>query len=119
LNSLTDLSNNVQTKHFAGEVTYEKTINLSAKKHQHINLGDVQGVSELRLNGTYIGTRWHGAHVYEVAGLVKDGENKLSIKLTTITGNYLKSLKDNATAQHWTNEQPYYPMGIIGPVTIA
>jgi hypothetical protein len=119
LNSLTDLTKNDQTKHFAGEVIYEKAINLSAKKYQYIDLGDVQGVTELRLNGQFIGTRWHGAHVYDITNVAKEGENKLSIKLTTITGNYLKSLKDNATAQRWTGRQPYQSMGIIGPVTIS
>jgi hypothetical protein len=38
--------------------------------------------------------------------------------LTTITGNYLKGSKENRIAQRWTRNQPYYPMGIIGPVTI-
>jgi hypothetical protein len=47
--------------------------------------------------------------------LVK-GNNRLSIKLTTIPGNYLKSQKDNPTAQRWTKGQPYYPVGILGPV---
>jgi hypothetical protein len=119
LDSLTDLIENSQTKHFAGEVIYEKTINLTDDKYQYIDLGDVQGVSELSLNGKLIGTKWYGAHTYDIADAVKKGENKLSIKLTTITGNYMKSLKDNATAQHWTNRQPYHSMGIIGPVTIA
>jgi hypothetical protein len=118
LESLTDLIKNSQTKHFAGEVIYEKTINLAADKYRYIDLGDVQGVSELRFNGKYIGTRWHGAHVYDISDAAKEGENKLSIKLTTITGNYLKSLKDNATAQRWTKRQPYHSMGIIGPVKL-
>jgi len=118
LESLTDLIKNSRTKDFAGEVIYEKTINLTAGKYRYINLGDVQGVSELTLNGKYIGTIWYGAHVYDIIDAVKEGENKLSIKLTTVTGNYLKSLKDNPTAQRWTRRQPYHSMGIIGPVKL-
>ena len=48
------------------------------------------------------------------------GENHsiLSIKLTTIPGNYMKSLKDNPVAMAWTKHQLYYSMGIIGPVKL-
>ncbi len=70
------------------------------------------------IDGKYIGTKWYGAHIYDIESAVKDGENKLSIKLTTITGNYLKSLTENPVAQRWTKRQPYYSMGIIGPVRI-
>ena len=118
LELLTDLIENTQTRNFAGEVIYEKTISLNSDKYQTMDLGDVQGVSELTLNGELIGTKWYGAHIYDVKGALKEGENKLTIKLTTITGNYLKSLKENRIAQGWTRNQAYYPMGIIGPVKI-
>jgi len=87
--------------------------------HKHIDLGQVQGITELSLNGTALGTRWYGAHVYDLGAAVKAGENSLSIKLTTISGNYVKSLKDNPVAQRWTGRQDNYPMGILGPVRIS
>ncbi len=118
MKGLADLTKLTQTKHFAGEVIYEKTINLHSSNYKYINLGDVQGVSELALNGELVGTKWYGAHIYNLNGIVKEGDNILSIKLTTITGNYLKGLKDNVVAQNWTSRQDYYPMGIIGPVRI-
>jgi len=118
LNSLSDLLENSQTKNFAGEVIYEKIINVNSNKYQHIDLGDVQGVSELTLNDELIGTKWYGAHIYDIKSVLKEGENKLTIKLTTITGNYLKSLTANPIAQGWTRHQKYYSMGIMGPVRI-
>jgi hypothetical protein len=84
-----------------------------------IDLGEVQGITELSLNGRALGTRWYGAHVYDLNGAVKEGENLLSIKLTTISGNYVKSLKDNEVAQRWTRHQDNYPMGILGPVRLS
>ena len=51
LNSLTDLIEIKEMKEFAGEVIYEKTINIDSNKYQSIDLGDVQGVSKLTLNG--------------------------------------------------------------------
>lgn len=119
LETLSDLTENDDTKNFAGEVIYEKTINVDANSYQQIDLGDVQGVSELTLNGKLMGTRWYGAHVYTIKDALKVGENKLSIKLTTITGNYMKSLMDNPVAMGWTGRQNYYPMGIMGPVKLG
>ncbi|MDB4584227.1 glycosyl hydrolase, partial [Draconibacterium sp.] len=118
MEELTDLTEISETKNFAGEVIYEKTINSSSDPFQYIDLGDVRGVSELTLNDELMGTRWYGAHIYNLKSALKEGENKISIKLTTITGNYMKGLKDNVVAQNWTRRQDYYPMGIIGPVRI-
>ncbi len=118
LKSLTDLTESKETKEFAGEVIYEKTINIDSDNYQYIDLGDVQGVSELTLNGKLIGAKWYGAHVYDISPALIKGENRLSIKLTTIVGNYLKSLKDNPVAMGWTSRQNYYPMGIMGPVKL-
>jgi hypothetical protein len=57
-----------------------------------------------------------------VRKFLKKGENTIEIKIVTTMGNYLKSLKDNAAAQFWTNEgrtiQPLQPTGLIGPVTL-
>jgi len=118
IESLTNLIDDNLTKNFAGEIIYKTTINVNSNNFQHIDLGDVQGVSELTLNGELMGTRWYGAHIYNIKNALKEGENKLTIKLTTITGNYLKSLTDNVVAQNWTRHQEYYPMGMIGPVRI-
>ncbi|TRX60466.1 hypothetical protein FNH22_05285 [Fulvivirga sp. M361] len=118
LETLTDLIENSKTRDFAGEVIYEKTLTIDSNKYQYLNLGDVQGISELTINGEHIGTKWYGAHIFNIKKALKEGENKLTIKLTTITGNYLKSLSDNKVAQNWTRHQKYNSMGIIGPVTV-
>lgn len=119
LEALTDLIEINETIHFAGNIIYEKIINLEDDDYQHLDLGDVQGISELSVNGKSIGTRWYGAHIYDIGDSLKKGENKLTIKLTTIVGNYLKGLKDNQVAQNWTKYQDYYPMGILGPVRLV
>ena len=55
-------------------------------------------------------------------GLLTNGVNSIEIKVVTVMGNYMKTLKDNAVAQYWTNEkrkdQPLQSMGLVGPVTI-
>lgn len=116
IDALLDLAEQEETRQFAGEVIYEKTFMADNLAYSHIDLGQVQGISELSLNGKLLGTKWYGAHRYELRGGLKKGENKLRIKLTTILGNYLKSLKDNQVAMAWTRHQDYYPMGVLGPV---
>ncbi|MGQ8335538.1 glycosyl hydrolase [Sunxiuqinia sp. A32] len=118
LDSLIDLTKDDRIRNFAGQVIYEKSINVDSLEFNCIDLGDVQGVSELTVNGKLIGTRWYGAHVYNIKEAIKEGENKVSIKLTTVVGNYMKGLKENKVAQNWTGYQEYYPMGIIGPVRL-
>lgn len=118
IETLNDLIEIDPSKSFAGEVIYEKTITNNNMDYEYLDLGNVQGVSELILNNELIGTKWYGAHVYNIKNKLKEGQNQISIKLTTITGNYLKSLKDNKVAQNWTKHQDNYPMGIIGPVRL-
>ena len=118
METLSDLIEDPRTKNFAGTVFYEKTIDIDNNEIQFIDLGNVQGISELTLNGKNLGLKWYGAHIYDIKDVVKTGENKVAVKLTTITGNYMKGLTDNPVAQNWTNYQEYYPMGIIGPVRI-
>ncbi len=119
LETLADLSTIEETRHFAGTVYYKKILAIDDSAHRQLDLGDVQGITELSINGKLLGTRWYGAQVYDLEGALKEGENELTIKLTTITGNYMKGLKDNPVAQRWTWGQSYYPIGILGPVLMV
>ena len=118
LNSLADLSENDEIKTFAGTIIYETIIEIASEKYLYLDLGDVQGVSELTLNGIFLGTKWYGAHTYKISKALKPGKNSLMIKVTTILGNYLKSLDDNRVAQAWTRHQDPYPIGMKGPVQL-
>ena len=103
---------------FAGEIIYRKNIQLDDVTGRYIDLGIVKGISEVELNGKILGSRWYGAHIYDTEDKFKKGSNSLKIKVTTIIGNYIKSLKNNSTAQTWTRHQVFKPQGIIGPVRI-
>lgn len=118
LDRLIDLIELEETREFAGDVVYEQTIAIESDQYRYIDLGDVKGISELILNGEFIGMKWYGAHVYDVGDVLNLGENEMSVKITTILGNYLKSLKDNPVAMRWTGRQEYHSMGMLGPVKI-
>jgi len=119
LEELKDLLDIPDLQDFAGTVIYETSFHADSDDVSHIDLGQVQGISELAVNGAALGTKWYGAHVYDLSGKVKKGENQLGIKVTTICGNYVKSLKDNPVAQRWTRHQDNYPMGLLGPVRLS
>ena len=116
--NLTDLIDDPLTKEFAGEVIYKTTIDLDHKDYKYMDLGRVEGITELSVNGVKKGTKWYGDHLYEVSGSLKAGENFLEIKLTTILGNYMKSLPDNIVARQFTSNQSWHSMGVLGPVRI-
>lgn len=118
-----DLKDIPEFAHFAGTVIYRKTMNINNEKDlAFLNLGRVYGVSELTFNGSSLGPQWYGRRIYKVKGLIKSGDNSIEIKVVTVLGNYLKSLKNNPQGQFWTNEsskvQPLQSMGLTGPVTI-
>ncbi|UBM60744.1 hypothetical protein LAG90_08865 [Marinilongibacter aquaticus] len=120
LPALSNLGEHKQMENFAGEVLYTLHFDQNeSAQFSCIDLGDVQGISELSLNGKHLGTKWYGAQLFDIGEAIQAGENKLEIKLTTIIGNYVKSLKDNRVAQNWTHYQENYPMGILGPVRLV
>jgi hypothetical protein len=122
MDSLKDLKD-TDFVNFSGTVTYRASLSVVDKsKVEWLNLGKVAGVSELTVNGQNAGVQWYGRRIYAVGSLLQNGENFLEVKVTTVMGNYLKTLKDNAVAQYWTNEnrknQPIQSMGLIGPIAI-
>lgn len=116
---LFDLKNNPDYKNFAGNAIYTKTIKLEdVSSFEFIDLGKVHGVSELFINNVHLGTKWYGEHLYNCQKLLKRGENVIKISITTIVGNYCKSLEGNTTCQNWTKNQSFESMGLIGPVVL-
>jgi hypothetical protein len=117
LETLQDLSQLEATRHFAGKVIYELDFEVKDKS-KFIDLGNVQGISTLILNGKQIGTKWYGKHRYQISENIVMGKNKIRVEVTTILGNYMKGLTDNKVAQDWVGRQEYYPMGLMGPVMV-
>lgn len=122
LDKLADFKEDSTLLAFAGNVLYENSFEVNnAAEISYLNLGKVEGVSEVTLNGKNLGNRWYGDHVYPVKDIIKQGNNKLEIKLTTTLGNYMYSLKDNKDSIKWIKgkKQPLYSMGILGPVELG
>lgn len=119
LDDLVDFNNDPGLRSFAGVIYYRSRLNISDPGvYRIIDLGKVHGVSEVRLNDRLLGIKWYGFHRYEAGSSLKEGENKIEIKVTTVLGNYIKSLENNPVARRWMSRQEYHSMGMTGPVKL-
>ena len=126
--TLFDLKDSEKYQHFCGTIIYRKTIDLCRDAARHVStildLGLVEGVSEVFVNGQSVGVQYYGRRLYDLSDALHEGENDLEIRVTTTMGNYLKTFSrdDNPTTWIYVNhprrDQPLQPMGLLGPVKI-
>jgi hypothetical protein len=104
---------------FAGTVVYRTHFEASDGAAV-LDLGKVANISEVTLNGTPLGVRWYGRHVYQIGQAGVPGKNTLEVKVTSVLYNYCRSLKDNPTASGWTGSRGEpVSVGLLGPVRIG
>ena len=106
-------------KNFMGTVIYKTSVTLDGKDlPKYLDLGKIADICELKINGRDAGMKWFGERIYDVSPYVKAGENTIEVKVTTLMGNYIQTLKDNTVAQRFVlrRNQPYVSAGLIGPV---
>ena len=122
--TLFDLKDYPETQLFAGTIIYRKSIPMDTLNTCVLDLGLVEGVSEVFVNGQSAGVKYYGRRQYDISDLLHEGGNELEIRVTTTLGNYLKTFtkEDNPTVWVYVNhpkrDQPLQPMGLIGPVEL-
>ena len=122
--TLFDLKDSEAYQHFCGTIIYRKTIDITKAEKQILNLGLVEGVSEVFVNGQSVGIQYFGRRVCDISNHLKDGKNDLEIRVTTTMGNYLKTLSREVNPTTWIyvnhpkRDQPLQSMGLLGPVRI-
>ena len=118
-------------KYFSGTATYTKTITASAdwfKKDEELwlDLGDVKNLAEVIVNGRSLGIVWKKPFRVNITSALKQGENKLEIKVTDLWVNRLiGDAQPNVTHKITYTTMPFYqanskllPSGLLGPVKI-
>lgn len=120
--TLTDLKELEDYKHFTGTIVYKKSFELYEISRTILNLGTVEGVAEVFINGQSAGVRYFGRCLFDISDFVKEGNNEIEIHVVTTMGNYMKTMTDNLVAKIYVNrkgrEQEYQPMGMLGPVKV-
>lgn len=128
LRSWTELQNE-DARHFSGTANYTGNITVPASwpgagQRVYLELGKVEIMARVRLNGKDLGVLWRPPYRVEVTGLLKPGENTLSIDVVNLWANRL--IGDAALPpekrQTWCDWEPYtadmplLPSGLMGPV---
>ena len=129
--TLFDLKDNEAYQHFCGTIIYHKTINCGrdgvhtvSTDKEILDLGLVEGVSDVFVNGQSAGVQYFGRRIYDITDYLQEGENNLEVHVTTTMGNYLKtySREENPTTWIYVNhprrDQPLQSQGLLGPVRL-
>jgi hypothetical protein len=114
-------------KYYSGTAVYKKTFDLpsSPKKGCFLDLGKVNFLARIRLNGRDLGIVWTAPWRVDVSGLLKEKGNELEIE---VVNTWLNRLVGDAhlppekrvakTNVQYPPTQPLMPSGLLGPVTV-
>lgn len=113
-------------KAFSGTVTYEadlKVDKLDKKSRYVLNLGEVEFIAKVILNGKDVGTRWTSPYMLDVTDYLKQGVNQLRVEVTSTWFNRLvyDAGQEEKDWKTWTiagpaSNMPLKMYGLLGPV---
>jgi hypothetical protein len=117
-------------KFYSGTAVYRKKFDLAnlpslGKKPIYLDLGTVNYVARVRLNGRDLGIVWTAPWRVDISGVVKKKGNELEIE---VVNTWLNRLVGDAqlppekrlgkTNAAYPPNQPLMPSGLLGPVTV-
>jgi hypothetical protein len=118
-------------KYFSGTGSYVKNISAPAEwfnsgNELWIDLGKVQNLAEVVINGKSLGIVWKTPFRVNIEGALKQGDNKIEIKVTNLWVNRLigdqqpgvKEKVTYTTMPFYQATSPLKPSGLIGPVKL-
>jgi hypothetical protein len=119
-------------KYFSGSATYTKTIQVPASAfspaaHLWLDLGDVENIAEVAVNGKYQGIEWKTPFRVDVTQALVPGRNQIVVQVTNLWVNRLIgdqqpwALKKYAFADFtpYKADSPLLPSGLLGPVRLV
>jgi hypothetical protein len=97
-------------KYFSGAAKYEKTIYVSAEdlgknKLVHIDLGELQDIAELEVNGQNAGVLWFPPYKTDITSCLKPGKNQLTIYITNNWANRLIGDEQHPADFEWGTDR--------------
>jgi len=81
-------------KYFSGVATYTRTVNIPAEmlgndRRLYLDLGNVQVMAQVTLNGKDLGTAWKPPYRVDITDAAQPGENALELKVANLWVNRL------------------------------
>lgn len=124
-----DLPISDEGKAFSGTATYENTLNIKkmdAGASYVLNLGSVEEVAKVYVNGTEVRTLWCEPFRADITSYLHKGRNRIVVEVTSTWYNrlaYDAGRKEDAR-KTWVISGPdagsdLRPSGLIGPVTVS
>lgn len=118
-------------RYFSGTAEYVREVEIPAALRGaglalYLDLGRVQVIAEVSLNGQDLGVLWKPPFRVEITDVARPGRNQLGIRVTNLWPNRLigdQSLPEDqrytwTTWQHYTKDSPLLESGLLGPVEI-
>jgi len=128
LKSWTELDGPAPAKAFSGTAVYTAEFvldTLAANACVELDLGRVEVIACVRVNGKAVGSVWAPPYKVDVSRAVKAGGNRLSVEVTSTWFNRLAydAGLPEADRKTWTIKGPprgstLKPSGLLGPVTV-
>ena len=118
-------------KYYSGSATYAKTIEVPASAltpgaHLWLDLGDVENIAEVGVNGKFQGIVWKAPFRIDVTKALVPGSNQIVVQVTNLWVNRMIgdqqpwALKKYAFADFtpYKADSPLLPSGLLGPVRL-
>jgi hypothetical protein len=108
-------------KYYSGAATYSRTIIVPAEilgndRRMFLDLGKVQVIAEVKLNGNDLGILWKSPFRLDVTGRMKAGENKLEVKVVNLWPN--RMIGDEQLPEDSRRDPNGNVYGMRGPILI-
>lgn len=116
-----------EVRGFSGTCVYQTEFDLALPEDLDLELGDVETVAEILVNGQLVATRWTPPYACRIpSSLLKPGKNALEVRVTTTWLNALvyEARGNGKSLGRWVISgpnagHPYLPSGLLGPVRIT
>lgn len=121
-------------KYYSGTAKYSKTFELSSNeikgKQLWLDLGNVQEMAAVKINGKQLQVVWSAPYRYNLTGLVKAGTNQLEVEVVNMWPNRLigdaglppeqRFTKTNINKFNGPDREKYLrESGLLGPVKLV
>jgi hypothetical protein len=131
MQSLRDWSSYLDEKirYYSGQATYTTSFELKdlpTSEKLFLNLGQVEVIASVKINGKEVGTSWMAPHRLDISEAVKKGDNTLEVTVANLWRNKLMQDKKRPEAERYTwisvedigEEEKPHPSGLIGSVIL-
>ncbi len=120
----------VDIRYYSGTAFYSTSFQWKGKmtgKEFYLDLGKVNVMAEVRINGVNCGTVWTAPYRVNIVPALKKGTNKLEIEVVNTWANSMKGIHEQkikmedvwTNAPYWSEKLPLQQSGIVGPIIVS